>query len=76
MSIVSMKSLLSNAFEGRYAVGYFESWNMDSLLAVADAAEKTGSPVIIGFGGMFLGNPKRRVKENICHYGALARTVA
>lgn len=76
MSVVSMKSLMNHALRHRYAVGYFESWNMESLLAVADAAERTQSPVIVGFGGLFLGNPGRRVEENIRHYGALARAVA
>ncbi|GHV85149.1 fructose-bisphosphate aldolase [Spirochaetia bacterium] len=76
MSVISMKQLLKHARSNRYAVGYFESWNMDSVLAVADAAARTQSPVIIGFGGLFLGNPRRRTEENIRHYGALARAVA
>jgi ketose-bisphosphate aldolase len=76
MSVISMKQLMDHAIKGRYAVGYFESWNMDSLLAAADAAQRTQSPVIIGFGGLFLGNPGRRTPENIRHYGALARAVA
>jgi ketose-bisphosphate aldolase len=76
MSVVTMKSLLNHAKEHGYAVGYFEAWNMESLLAVADAAERSHSPVILGFGGMFIGNDKRLVKENISHYGTLARAVA
>ena len=39
---------------GGYAVGYFESWNLESLQGVVDAAEQTRSPVIIGFNGEFL----------------------
>ena len=62
--------------ENKYAVGYFESWNLESLLAVVDAAEKTRSPVIIGFNGTFLGNDERNVAENIYHYGSLCRTIA
>jgi ketose-bisphosphate aldolase len=76
MPIATMKSLLNHARSHRYAVGYFEAWNLESLLAVADAAERTQSPVIIGFGGMFLGNDKRISQENIRHYGALAKAVA
>ena len=76
MALVAMKSLMNHALENKYAVGYFESWSMDSLLAVVDAAERTNSPVIIGFGGLFLGNDERRVKENIYHYGNLGKTVA
>jgi ketose-bisphosphate aldolase len=76
MSLVTMKSLMKHALENRYAVGYFEAWNMESVLAVIDAAEKTNSPVIIGFGGMFISNKDRRVEENIYHYGALAKAIA
>ena len=76
MPLVPMNRLLEHARARHYAVGYFESWNLESLLSVVDAAERTRSPVIIGFGGLFLGNPERRVKENIYHYGALGRAVA
>lgn len=76
MALVSMKMLMDHALAGKYAVGYFEAWNMESLLAVVDAAERTKSPVIIGFGGQFIGSGKRAVKENIYHYGALGKSVA
>lgn len=74
--LYSMKCLLKNAEAQKYAVGYFEAFNMDSMLACLDAAEKTKSPIIIGFGGQFLSSPKRTVKENIYHYGALAKAAA
>ena len=67
---------MSHALDNGYAVGYFEAWNMESVLAVIDAAEQTSSPVIIGFGGQFLGSRKRKIKENIYHYGHLGRAVA
>ena len=76
MALVSMIDLMNHALENRYAVGYFEAWNMESVLAVADAAEKTNSPVIIGFGGQFIGSPKRKIKENIYHYGYLGKAIA
>jgi len=76
MPLVPMRSILEHARTRHYAVGYFESWNMESILSVIDAAERTASPVIIGFGGMFLGNPQRAATENIAHYGALGRAVA
>jgi ketose-bisphosphate aldolase len=76
MALVSMKRLMNHALANNYAVGYFEAWNMDSILAVLDAAEKTYSPVIIGFGGQFIGSKKRTVKENIYHYGALGKSIA
>ena len=76
MALYSMKKLLAHAQENRYAVGYFESFNMDALLGVLDAAEEKQSPVIIGFGGQFISSPKRTVQENIYNYGALAREAA
>jgi fructose-bisphosphate aldolase class II len=71
-----MTRLLRHALQHGYAVGYFEAWNLESLLAVKDAAETARSPVIVGFNGGFLGNPQRRVRENIFVYGRLGRTVA
>lgn len=74
--IYSMKELLNHAIENKYAIGYFEAFNMDSMLAVLDAAEQTDSPIIIGFGGQFIGSRKRIVKENVYYYGALALEAA
>ena len=76
MPLVAMSELLKNALKNGYAVGYFEAWNLESLLAVKDAAERTDSPVIIGFNGGFLDRKHRRVKENVHHYGSLGRSVA
>ena len=71
MSLVPFKDLMASAERGQYAVGYFESWNMESLLAVADAAEATRSPVILGFSGIYLPHPGRVVKERLSLYAAL-----
>jgi ketose-bisphosphate aldolase len=71
-----MQKMLSTAEAGKYAVGYFEAWNLESMSAVIDAAEQTRSPVIIGFGGTFLFNDRRAIKENINVYGAMARAAA
>jgi ketose-bisphosphate aldolase len=76
MPLVEMTALLAHALKNGYAVGYFEAWNLESLLAVREAAEKAGSPVIIGFNGKFLGNPARTLKEDIHVYGAMGRAVA
>jgi len=70
---VSFSEMMKDAEARNYAVGYFESWNLDSLLAVCDAAEKMKSPVIIGFGGIFLTNEKRVVKDNLNIYATLAK---
>ena len=76
MALVTMKSLLENASKYKYAVGYFEAFNMDSMVAIVNAAEKAKSPVIIGFGGSFLSSKKRDKKENIYCYGALGLEIA
>ena len=74
--IAKMMDLIRHAQEHKYAVGYFESFNVDCMLAVVNAAEKRKSPVIIGFGGQFLSSPKRKYTENIYNYGAAAREIA
>ena len=74
--LISMKKLLLHAQKNRFAVGYFEAFNMDCMEAVLNAAEKTDSPVIIGFGGQFIGSPKRNYKEDIYLYGKLAKEAA
>lgn len=75
MPLVSMSSLLRDARSGGYAVGYFESWNFESLKAVVKAAEEAKSPVIIGFNGGMLTNRKRVLEpENLEYYGRMGQT--
>ncbi len=76
MPLVPMSRLLRHAGAHHYAVGYFESWNLESILAVKDAAEQADSPVILGFNGGFLEDPRREIGENLYHYGALGRAIA
>jgi len=76
MPLISMKNLLKHARENAYAVGYFEAFNMDAMLGVLDAAESKNSPVIIGFGGQFLGSSQRNKIEDVYIYGALAKKAA
>ena len=76
MPLVQVMDLVENARKEGYAVGYFESWNLESLFGVLDAAEKTRSPVIIGFNGEFLTRPERLTEERIAVYGALGRAAA
>ncbi|MEM2111327.1 MAG: class II fructose-bisphosphate aldolase [Candidatus Bathyarchaeia archaeon] len=54
MVLLPMIKLLKKAQKESYAIGYFESWNLESTRAVVDAAEEAHSPVIIGFGGSLL----------------------
>ncbi len=75
MPLVPFHELMSAAERGQYAVGYFESWNLESLLAVADAAEKLRSPVILGFSGINLPHPERTTRERLAIYSAMALEV-
>jgi ketose-bisphosphate aldolase len=49
-----MLEMLREAQKGRYAVGYFESWNLESARTVVKAAEEERSPLIVGFNGGLL----------------------
>jgi ketose-bisphosphate aldolase len=62
---------MHQAEKGRYAVGYFESWNLESLQAVANAAEARRSPVILGFSGIYLPHPSRTTRDRLGVYAAL-----
>lgn len=52
MPLVPLPELLRHAGANKYAVGYFESWDVYSLQATVAAAEASNSPVIIGIGGL------------------------
>ncbi len=52
MPLVPLPELLAHASSHKYAVGYFESWDVYSLQATIAAAEASNSPVIIGIGGL------------------------
>jgi fructose/tagatose bisphosphate aldolase len=66
---------MADAEAGGYAVGYFESWNLESLLAVAQAAEAARSPVILGFSGIYLTHPGRLWADGIPVYAAMGLEV-
>ena len=72
MPLVNFKELMTDAGKRRYAVGYFESWNLESLLAAYDAAEKLRSPIILGFSGIFLTHYDRVIKDPLKLYASLA----
>jgi fructose/tagatose bisphosphate aldolase len=75
MALVPFSQLMADAERGGYAVGYFESWNLESLLAVADAAEALHAPVILGFSGIYLPHPDRRVSDPLGVLAAMAAEV-
>ncbi len=75
MPMIPFAELMDRARRGSYAVGYFESWNVESLLAVADAAEAQRSPVILGFSGLYLPHPRRAAPDPLSAYAALGTEV-
>jgi fructose/tagatose bisphosphate aldolase len=76
MPLEAAVELLSHAQRHRYAVGYFESWDVASLEGVVDAAEQSRAPVILGFNGEFLANPERDPAVRLEWYAALGRAAA
>jgi ketose-bisphosphate aldolase len=76
MPLTPINELVQNAREHRYAIGYFESWNIESLQGVLDAAEATRSPIIIGFNGEFLSHPDRKQFERLDCYAGLGKAAA
>ena len=76
MPLESINRLMESARVGRYALGYFESWNLESLQGTIDAAEQSRAPIIIGFNGDFLCRPERRAVERLSWYAALGRAAA
>jgi fructose/tagatose bisphosphate aldolase len=75
MPLTPVQDLLAEAKRGGYAIGYFESWDLDSLLAVADAAEACQSPVLLGFSGIYLHHPERVVPAPLETYAAMGLAV-
>ena len=76
MPLQPISEMISHAREHHYAIGYFESWNLESLQGVIEAAEQSRSPVIIGFNGEFLSRPARSAQERLDWYGALGKAAA
>ena len=76
MPLESIKRLMQAAQAGHYALGYFESWNLESLQGAIDAAESTRSPTIIGFSGEFLSQRAGATPDDLTQYAALGQAAA
>lgn len=76
MPLEPIGRLLENAQRHQYALGFFESWNLESLQGVIDAAEKTRSPIIIGFNGEFLSQRAGASADELALYGAMGVAAA
>ncbi len=75
MPLEAIGPMMRRAASENYAVGYFESWSLESLQGVVDAAEEARAPVILGFNGAFLSG-ERRAGERLALYAALGRAAA
>lgn len=74
MPLTPLNTMLAAALKGRYAVGYFESWNLESTKAVMAAAEEMRSPVIIGFNAGILADRRRVLPpENLEYLAAIGK---
>jgi ketose-bisphosphate aldolase len=76
MPLEQIGRLMQSAQHGEYAVGYFESWNLESLQGVIEAAEQTRSPIIIGFNGEFLSQRSGATPEELKVYSAMGVAAA
>lgn len=47
MPLENLNCVLEKAYKERYAVGAFDTWNIESLRTVIEAAEESRSPVIV-----------------------------
>lgn len=71
MPLAALTKMLACARLGGYAICYCESWNLESLQAVIEAAEECRSPIIAGFNGGFLRHSSRSKPENLAYYAGL-----
>ena len=67
--LVSLKELMEDAEKGGYAVGAFNVSNLESLMAIMQAAEETGRGVILNYAEVhapFLSMHRRRIMRPMC----------
>lgn len=68
MPLTSLSLMLAQARREEYVLPYSESWNLESLQGVVEAAEECRSPIIVGFNGGFLRHEARKKPENLAYY--------
>ena len=74
--IIRPLDLFEDAARRKYALGFLETWDFESTLAVAKAAENKRSPVIIGFSGIYFSHPDRVYKNFFKTYASMLRDIA
>src|SRR5262245_2919481 len=75
MPLVRFHELIADANREGYAVGCFETWSVDSLMTVADAAENMNSPVILGVSGSYTPHSSPHARDYLSRYAAIGLDV-
>ena len=70
MPLTPFSQLMAAAEHGGYAFGYFEPWDVASMLAILRGAEAAHSPIVLGLSGIYL---PTALKMEIRHFAAFAR---
>jgi len=73
---VPYRELIAQVERRSSALGYFEAWDIPSLIGVIRAAEDSASPVMVGFNGAYLPEVCRREIRFLRSYGQAAREAA
>ena len=71
--LVSLKPLMEDAMKKGYAVGAFNCPNMESVMAIIQAAEETNSPVILNYGRYrtsYASICKKSLCSSLCTFGS------
>jgi len=69
MPLMPFSQVMAAAESGGYAVGYFEPWDVASMLAILRGAEVAHSPIVLGLSGIYL---PTALKMEIRHFAAFA----
>jgi len=76
MPLVSVREILKDAEDRKYAVGYFEAWDYGSLDLTVKAAEEVKSPIIIGFGGRSFKTPFGWDEVKLASFASMGKIMA
>jgi len=76
MPLVSVREILKDAEDRKYAVGYFEAWDYGSLDLTVKAAEEAKLPVIIGFGGRSFKTPFGWDEVKLASFASMGKIMA
>lgn len=63
--LVNFNGVLKEAYDRHYAIGAFNSYNLETMQAAVEAGENKNTPVIIAFGAKYIQNMSLRTAANI-----------